>query len=167
MDRCRSFAGPSRGQLQRIARATSPKSIWLRRAIFGLVALSLLGVLAYLLVYALRGWDFAELPLNKPSPDDVQGARNLLPPAIAAMALAICALVLWWLEARRDPEDVAQVGEELAEELDRQREHTRAIERSRQMLAEWNRKLRRELRELHRRGGILGGDAGVEELVLR
>jgi HD-GYP domain-containing protein (c-di-GMP phosphodiesterase class II) len=145
----------------------SAKSTWLRRAIFGVVALSLLGVLAYLLVYALRGWDFAELHLNKPSPDDVQGAHNLLPPVIAAMALAICALVLWWLEARRNPEEVAQVGEELAEELERQREHSRALERSRQMLAQWNRKLRHELSELHRQGGVLGSGAGVEELVLR
>ena len=140
------------------------------RILYALAALVLLGTLGYLLVQGIRGYDLAELNIVRGEPVNIKYARHpheLLAWIAAPAFIALLVLLgLTWLDRRRFGE-AAGVQEELAAKVERAEQKAHLLQRSRSMLAEWNRKLRDELTQVHRRHGLLGGDDEVPELVLK
>ena len=140
------------------------------RILFALAAAVLLGTLGYLFVQAIRGYDIAQLNIVRGEPVNIKYAQHphelLAWTAAPAFISLLVLLGLTFLERRRHA-DAEAAHEELDEKIAQAEHKAHLLERSRAMLAEWNRKLRDELTALHHRNGLLGNDHDVPDLVLR
>jgi diguanylate cyclase (GGDEF)-like protein len=140
------------------------------RILFALAAAVLLGTIGYLIIQGIRGYDLADLTIVPGRSDNTQFARHphellawIAVPAFISLVVLLSLLAIWARRARG--EDAVRA--ELNQKAEHAEQSVKMLERSRKMLAEWNRKLRHELSELHHRHGPLGSDEDVPELVLR